>query len=192
MHYSSQFINIFADTNVLDETINPKGSHAGRFTKSLNSNDPTLHGILLAVPDKEQPPPVAQSLSGSAFSLRNSYVLCFNGWYRKRTMVRRSTALKQRRSPTLPLVVPILRPNTCFRGKIISQQDLGSGGNLGLPTVRPAKEQPAPGCSFAVFRWFAEKCKIAKLVMSPEIVRGNSRRGLINSQSRNCHICIVH
>jgi hypothetical protein len=62
MHYASEFIAIFADLGVLDEGMHPKHSRGMRFAQPLNSNDPTMHGILIAVPEKEKPSADAQSL----------------------------------------------------------------------------------------------------------------------------------
>ena len=62
MHYASEFLEILADLGILDEGIHPKQSRGTRFALPLNSNDPTMHGILIGVQDKEKPSADAQSL----------------------------------------------------------------------------------------------------------------------------------
>jgi hypothetical protein len=62
MHYASEFLEIFADLGVLDEVMHPKHGKSGRVAVSLNSNDQTMHGILIGVTDKEKPPVDAQAL----------------------------------------------------------------------------------------------------------------------------------
>jgi len=62
MHYAEEFLEIFADLGLLDEEMHPKHSKGKRFPVPLNSYDPTMHGILIGVEDKENPPADAQSL----------------------------------------------------------------------------------------------------------------------------------
>jgi hypothetical protein len=56
MQYASDFLEVFGDLGLLNEQLNPKGDEGTRFATPLNSNDPTMHGVLLGVPHKESPP----------------------------------------------------------------------------------------------------------------------------------------
>ncbi len=52
MHYATFFLNVLDQIGLADDAINAKGSQGDRFASSLNSNDPTMHGVYIAVPDK--------------------------------------------------------------------------------------------------------------------------------------------
>jgi hypothetical protein len=56
MQYAGDFIEVFAGIGLLNEQTHPKDGEGTRFALPLNSNDPTLHGILLGVPHKDNPP----------------------------------------------------------------------------------------------------------------------------------------
>ncbi len=55
MYYAKQFLDLFGDLGIADDGINHKSKQGSRFAHSLTSNDPTMHGVLVAVIDKEHP-----------------------------------------------------------------------------------------------------------------------------------------
>jgi hypothetical protein len=55
MHYAADFIEMFAYAGVLNEGGHARGPQGSRLPHLLTSDDPTRHGVLVAVPDKTNP-----------------------------------------------------------------------------------------------------------------------------------------
>ena len=65
MKYAEDFLTVFADLGILSEIRHPKDTRGKRFALPIYSDDPTMHGVFLGVPDQTNPLPQAKILQSA-------------------------------------------------------------------------------------------------------------------------------